>query len=73
VLLSIGLLRLEEATDYLLKLVEEGSEHRAAKSIEALGLHRHEERLAVRVAEIVKNRKSKRLNAIFAEKFGRNV
>lgn len=73
VLLSIGLLRLEEATEYLLKLVKEAPEHRAAKAIEALGLHRHEERLANRVGEIVKNRKSRKLAAAFAEKFGRSV
>ncbi len=73
VLLSIALLRDEEATAYLKELVEEGSEHRAAKAIEALGLHRHDTRIADVLEEIVKKRKSKKLGQALAEKFGRYV
>jgi HEAT repeat protein len=73
VLLSIGLLRMEEATTYLRELVEKAPENRAAKAIGALGLHKHDDRIADRIAEIVKKRKSKQLSVVFAEKFGRKV
>lgn len=73
VLLSIGLLRLEQATGYLVEVVEQGPEPRAVKVIDALALHRHDTRLADRIAEIVRKRKSKKLTAAFSEKFGRNV
>ena len=73
VLLSIGLLRMEEATAYLRDLVEKAPENRAAKAIDALGLHKHDSRIADKIAEIVKARKSKRLTLAFAEKFGRKV
>jgi len=73
VLLSIGLLRMEEATAYLRELVEKAPENRAVKAIDALGLHRHDTRIADRIADIVKNRKSKKLASAFAEKFGRAV
>jgi HEAT repeat protein len=72
VLLSIALLRMEEATAYLRELVEKAPENRAAKAIEALALHRHDARVADRVAEIVKARKSKKLARVFNEKFGRD-
>lgn len=73
VLLSIGLLRMEEATTYLREQVENAPENRAAKAIGALGLHKHDDRIADRLAEIVKTRKSKKLTQAFAEKFGRKV
>ncbi len=73
VLLSIGLLRLEEATAYLRELVEKAPENRAAKAIEALGLHKYDMRIADRIAEIVKGRKSKKLTAVFTEKFGQKI
>lgn len=73
ILLSMALLRTEEATAYLMELVEEAHEGRAIKAIDALGLHRHDSRMAEKLALVVKNRKSKKLTTIFAEKFGRNV
>jgi HEAT repeat protein len=73
ILLSMGLLRTEEATAYLSELVEEAHEGRAIKAIEALGLHRHDSRMADKLAIVVKKRKSKKLATIFAEKFGRDV
>lgn len=73
VLLSIALLRQEEATAYLRDLVEHASEHRACKAIEALGLHRHDTRIVGPLADIVKARKSKKISQVFAEKFGRNA
>jgi HEAT repeat protein len=73
VLLGIGLLRMEEATAYLKEVVEKAPENRAVKAIEALALHRHDTRIADRIAEIVKTRKSKKLTVAFAEKFGGNV
>ena len=73
ILLSIALLRHEEATAYLKELVEEASEHRAAKAIEALGMHRHDTRIADALEQIIKARKSKKLAQSFAEKFGRYV
>ncbi|MBK9260335.1 MAG: HEAT repeat domain-containing protein [Polyangiaceae bacterium] len=73
ILLSMALLRMEEATAYLRELVEKAPENRAAKAIEALALHRHDARVSDRVAEIVKARKSKKLARMFSEKFGRDV
>lgn len=73
ILLSIGLLRMEEATGYLHELVDDASEHRAAKAIEALALHKHDTRVADRVSASVKKRKSKKLAAVFSEKFGGDV
>lgn len=73
ILLSIGLLRIEEATAYLMELVESAHEGRAIGALQALALHRHDTRLGDKLAQIIKNRKSKKLHNIFAEKFGRNV
>jgi hypothetical protein len=70
VLLSIALLRMEEATAYLHELVEKAPDTRAAKAIEALGLHKHDRRVVERIAAIVKTRKSKKLASVFADKFG---
>lgn len=73
VLLSMALLRAEAATAYLQEIVESGSEPRAVKAIQALGMHRHDERLSERMVEIVKARKSKKLAGVFAETFGRKA
>jgi len=73
ILLSIALLRMDEATTYLRELVEKAPENRAAKAIEALGLHRHDARMSDRIGEIVKSRKSKKLARVFNEKFGRDA
>lgn len=71
VLLGIALLRSEEANAYLVQLVEEGPEGRAAAAVEALALHRHDEKLAARVREAAEKRNSRRVLRALEEKFGR--
>jgi len=69
-LLGVSLLRTEEALSYLVELVSSAPEKRAVAALEALSLHRHDEKLGARVREIVGKRRSKRLTRAFAEKFG---
>lgn len=69
VLLGMALLRLDAANDELLALVAEGTEAQAAAALGALALHRHDEQLVARVRKAVEGRRSKRLAAVFADKF----
>lgn len=71
VLLGLALLRSEEANAYLLELVADAPEGRAAAAIGALGLHRHNEALAAEVRRAVEARGSRRLSRAFEERFGR--
>jgi hypothetical protein len=71
VLLGAALLRLDEANTYLISLVEEGPEGQATAALSALALHRHDAKLVERVRQAAEGRRSKKLAAAFAEKFGR--
>ncbi len=70
--LAIALLRLDEANQYLVQMVEEGRESSAIKAIAALGLHKHDEKLKKRLYKIIKGPRAKALNirAAFIEQFG---
>ena len=70
ILLGIALLRLEEANAYLVRLVEEASEGRAAAAVEALALHRHDEKLAAQVRAAVEGRGSRKVMRAWEERFG---
>jgi HEAT repeat protein len=69
-LLGIALLRLEEANARLLALVEEAPEGRATAALEALALHRHDDKLAERVRKAVAARGSRKLQRVLEERFG---
>ena len=71
VLLGAALLRLDEANDYLLSLVEEGPEAHAVGALNALALHRHDSKVSDRARRAAEGRRSKKVAAAFAEKFGR--
>lgn len=69
VLLAMGLLRSEEANTYLMGVVESGQDKRAESALNALALHRHDEKIKARLAAVVA-KKGRRFAALFAEKFG---
>lgn len=71
VLLGVALLRLDEANDFLISLVERGPEGHGASALGALALHRHDSKLVDRIRQAAQARGSKRVAAAFAEKFGR--
>jgi HEAT repeat protein len=66
-LLAISLLRLPEATDFLIGLVEEAPEPTAAEAIAALAIHFYDKRLHERVALVVNERASAELSNVFEE------
>lgn len=70
VLLGIALLRSEEANAYLVRLVKEAPEGRAAAAVEALALHRHDEKLAAQVRSAVEERGSRKVSRAWEERFG---
>ncbi|MRG96269.1 hypothetical protein [Polyangium spumosum] len=70
ILLGVTLLRTDEALAYLMELLAEAPEPRAVEAIQALSLHRHDTRIASRVAEIVSARKSRKIARAFADRFG---
>lgn len=70
VLLGAALLRLDEANAFLVSVVEEGPEGHAIAAVNALALHRHDSKLAERVKRAAEGRRSRKLSAAFAEKFG---
>ncbi|MCX4241775.1 hypothetical protein [Paraliomyxa miuraensis] len=68
-LLALALLRSEEAWDYLLQLVEQGSRGVAVEAIEALAAFAHDERLAERVRVIVERRAEPALTQAMVDGF----
>jgi hypothetical protein len=70
ILVGIALLRSEAASAFLIEIVAAASEGEVGSALTALALHRHDEGLTARVRAAVAARKSKRLDAIFADRFG---
>jgi hypothetical protein len=66
----MALLRSEEANARLLALIEGAPEARATAALEALALHRHDEKLAERARQAVAARGSRRLQKALEERFG---
>jgi hypothetical protein len=73
VLLGISLLRSEAAITFLVELVAEAPEGRAAAALGALALHRHDTRASARVREAVAARGSRRLARALEEHFGKEM
>ncbi|MEZ4293643.1 MAG: hypothetical protein R3B70_01610 [Polyangiaceae bacterium] len=71
VLLGIALLRTDAANACLLERVESAPEAAAGMALSALALHRHDAGLVARARAVVLARKSKKLAALFAERFER--
>jgi HEAT repeat protein len=69
-LLSIAMLRLDEAVEFLLARVAEDREAAAGDALAALGLYGRDESLRKRVEEIVSKRGSAALNGVFEREFG---
>jgi len=69
-LLGLALHRSDEASAHLLSLIEQAPEARAAAALNALALHRHDDRLAARVRAAVAARGSKRLQRVLEDRFG---
>ena len=67
---GIALLRSDEASAFLIDLVEHASEIEVASALGALALHRHDAELAGRVRRAVAARGSRRLDAILLDRFG---
>jgi hypothetical protein len=67
---GIALLRSDEASAFLIDLVEHASEIEVASALGALALHRHDAELAGRARRAVAARGSRRLDAILLERFG---
>jgi hypothetical protein len=70
VLTAIALHRSDAAIALLVSLVEKGPEPDAVAALGALGLHRHDPRVAERVRRTVEGRGSKRLAEALRERFG---
>jgi hypothetical protein len=70
-LLGAALLRSDEANAYLVSLVEEGPEGQAIAALNALALHRHDAKLVERIQQAAAGRRSKKVAAALADKFGR--
>jgi HEAT repeat protein len=70
-LLSIAMLRLDEAVEFLMRRVTEDREAAAADALAALGLYGRDEAVRSRVEEIVEKRGSAALGAVFAREFRR--
>jgi HEAT repeat protein len=70
ILVGVALLRSEEANAFLIERVARGSESEAISALGALALHRHDVDLAARVRAAVTARKSRKIEAIFADRFG---
>jgi HEAT repeat protein len=68
--LGLALLRSDDANAHLLSLIERAPEGRAAAAVNALALHRHDERLSAQVRAAVAARKSAKLQRTFEDRFG---
>jgi HEAT repeat protein len=68
--LAIAILRRPAATDYLVELVATAEEEVAAESLTALRIYKEDPRLRERVAEVVRERGSPRVQAAFEREFG---
>jgi len=68
-LLSIAMLRLDEAVEFLLTRVAEDREAAAADALAALGLYGRDEAVRKRVEEIVGKRGSAALKAVIDREF----
>jgi HEAT repeat protein len=69
ILMAFALLRLPQATDFLLKLVGEGSESVARIALTALAVYWHDDKLRERVAVEVAKRGGADLQALFEARF----
>lgn len=70
ILVGIALLRSEAANSFLIGLVATAPAGEVGSALTALALHRHDAELTARVRAAVAARKSKRLDALFADRFG---
>lgn len=70
ILVGVALLRSEESSAFLIDRVAHASEGEAISALSALALHRHDTGLAGRVRAAVTTRKSRRIEAIFVDRFG---
>jgi hypothetical protein len=70
ILVGVALLRSEESSAFLIDLVARAAESEVVPALTALALHRHDEALAARVRAAVTARKSRRIEAIFLDRFG---
>jgi hypothetical protein len=68
ILLAIAMLRTPQATDFLLEILAAGPDALSLPALNALKIHRHNERLRSQVEVIVRNSKSVHL----AEQFGKH-
>ncbi len=62
ILLAIALLREETAVEFLISLLSDNSIKVASEAIAALGVYRHDEKMRLRVEEVVKKQKSAELD-----------
>jgi HEAT repeat protein len=69
VLMSLSLLRLPAASDFLVGLVETGTRSIAEAAISALALHRYDDRLRERIAVIVSQKEHQALQGHFQDRF----
>lgn len=72
-LVALAMLRIPEATDYLLQLAYEADCKLAVLAVEALGIHRYDELLRNRLAELGASRKEPLLAQAIARALGRAV
>ncbi len=70
ILVGVALLRSEEGNAFLIDRVKHAPEAEVISALSALALHRHDAELAARVRAAVTTRKSRRIEAIFADRFG---
>lgn len=69
VLVSISLLRLPVATEFLVSLVAEGPVDSAGTALSALAIFRHDSAFRERISAIVSSRNERNLREIFQKKF----
>jgi HEAT repeat protein len=70
ILLGVALSRSDEGSAFLISLVESAPEGRAAAALSALALHRHDSAIVERVRRILDARGSRKLAAVFNDRFG---
>jgi hypothetical protein len=72
VLLAMVMLRLPEATDFLISLVSTGPEPEAFAALSALKMHAYDARLTERIAEVIATRNSRSLHERFERDWGKS-